>query len=215
MRKAFTWRNVTFYGSPAGEIGSVDYVLALNERGASFFPVINYTNIPRSLLRRLPKIKQPRIIHVPVPDFRPPQIDLWIFKRIILTLSQRHKKVSICVCCDGGKGRTGTILAGLAHSLGVCKGDPVAFIRRVYDRDAVETEGQIEWLSQQLGIEIKSKPPMRKAVGGVVFDSRGVGTTQVFVGGGQATRQPDPWRKVKPDSSRRNQGNLTDDDIDW
>jgi protein-tyrosine phosphatase len=46
------------------------------------------------------------------------------------------------VVCGGGRGRTGTALACLAILDGVPPGEAVAFVRRHYDRRAVETPWQ-------------------------------------------------------------------------
>lgn len=46
------------------------------------------------------------------------------------------------VACGGGRGRTGTALACMAVLDGVPAGEAVAFVRRHYDRHAVETPWQ-------------------------------------------------------------------------
>jgi hypothetical protein len=51
-----------------------------------------------------------------------------------------HERVEFA--CGGGRGRTGTALACLAVLDGVPAGEAVAFVRRHYDRHAVETPWQ-------------------------------------------------------------------------
>ncbi|WP_340379693.1 protein phosphatase [Streptomyces sp. SS7] len=51
-----------------------------------------------------------------------------------------HERVE--VACGGGRGRTGTALACLAVLDGVPAAEAVAFVRRYYDRHAVETPWQ-------------------------------------------------------------------------
>ncbi|WP_229899893.1 protein-tyrosine phosphatase family protein [Streptomyces hiroshimensis] len=46
------------------------------------------------------------------------------------------------IACGGGRGRTGTALACLAVLDGVSAGEAVDFVRRHYDRHAVETPWQ-------------------------------------------------------------------------
>ncbi|MEU6058894.1 protein phosphatase [Streptomyces sp. NPDC047097] len=46
------------------------------------------------------------------------------------------------IACGGGRGRTGTALAVLAVLDGVPPGEAVSFVRRHYDRHAVETPWQ-------------------------------------------------------------------------
>lgn len=52
------------------------------------------------------------------------------------------------VACGGGRGRTGTALACLAVLDGVPPGDAVAFVRRHYDRRAVETPWQRRYVER-------------------------------------------------------------------
>lgn len=50
------------------------------------------------------------------------------------------------IACRGGRGRTGTALAALAVLDGVEPADAVPWVRRVYDRAAVETSWQARWV---------------------------------------------------------------------
>jgi hypothetical protein len=50
------------------------------------------------------------------------------------------------VGCLGGSGRTGTVLACMAVLAGVPPGDAVAWLRRAYRAEAVETPEQEEWV---------------------------------------------------------------------
>jgi len=54
------------------------------------------------------------------------------------------------VACHGGRGRTGTALACIAVLDGVPPADAVAYIRRHYDRRAVETPWQ-RWYVRRFG----------------------------------------------------------------
>ena len=57
-----------------------------------------------------------------------------------------HQRVEIT--CKGGRGRTGTALACLAVVDGVPGADAVAYIRRHYDRRAVETPWQRRFVAR-------------------------------------------------------------------
>ena len=46
------------------------------------------------------------------------------------------------MACGGGRGRTGTVLACMATLAGVPPDEAVAYVRRHYDKHAVETPGQ-------------------------------------------------------------------------
>jgi hypothetical protein len=58
---------------------------------------------------------------------------------------EAHRRASterVEVACGGGRGRTGTALACIAILAGVAPRDAVAYVRRHYDRHAVETPFQ-------------------------------------------------------------------------
>ncbi len=55
------------------------------------------------------------------------------------------------IACQGGRGRTGTALACLAVIDGLPAGDAVAFVRRHYDRQAVETPWQKRYVLRFAG----------------------------------------------------------------
>lgn len=52
------------------------------------------------------------------------------------------------IACGGGRGRTGTALACLAVLDGVPPGEAVAYVRRHYDRRAVETPWQRRYVER-------------------------------------------------------------------
>jgi len=51
------------------------------------------------------------------------------------------------VGCLGGQGRTGTVLACIAVLAGVPGDEAVGWVRRNYRPEAVETQGQVEWVA--------------------------------------------------------------------
>lgn len=55
---------------------------------------------------------------------------------------ERAARERVEIACGGGRGRTGTALACLAVLDGVPAEDAVDFVRRNYDRHAVETPWQ-------------------------------------------------------------------------
>ena len=57
-----------------------------------------------------------------------------------------HERVE--VGCGGGRGRTGTALAGLLVLEGVAPDEAVARVRGRYDRHAVETPWQRRWVAR-------------------------------------------------------------------
>ncbi|QDY76564.1 protein-tyrosine phosphatase family protein [Streptomyces qinzhouensis] len=75
------------------------------------------------------------------PDFRLPA-DRSQAERMLRRTLERCGGERVEVACGGGRGRTGTALACLAVLDGVPAGEAVAYVRRVYDRHAVETPWQ-------------------------------------------------------------------------
>ncbi|RKR90672.1 hypothetical protein BDK92_5051 [Micromonospora pisi] len=75
------------------------------------------------------------------PDFRLPS-DRTEAQRVFTEIWERAATARVEVACGGGRGRTGTALACLAVIDGVPAGTAVEFVRRHYDRHAVETPWQ-------------------------------------------------------------------------
>ena len=67
---------------------------------------------------------------------------------MLLEAWQRAGTGRVEIACGGGRGRTGTALACLAIIDGVPPGDAVAFVRRGYDRRAVETPWQRRYVER-------------------------------------------------------------------
>lgn len=81
------------------------------------------------------------------PDFRLPA-DRADARAALVEAWRRAAVERVEVACGGGRGRTGTALACLAVLDGVPAGEAVAFVRRSYDRHAVETPWQRRYVRQ-------------------------------------------------------------------
>ncbi|WP_043263161.1 hypothetical protein [Streptomyces sp. CT34] len=75
------------------------------------------------------------------PDFRLPA-DRAGAETVLRAAWERAADERVEIACGGGRGRTGTALACLAVLDGVPADEAVAFVRRNYDRHAVETPWQ-------------------------------------------------------------------------
>lgn len=75
------------------------------------------------------------------PDLRLPT-DRVAARRLLVDVWSRLADERVEIACGGGRGRTGTALACLAALDGVPPEDAVAYVRRHYDRHAVETPWQ-------------------------------------------------------------------------
>lgn len=72
----------------------------------------------------------------------------------------RTEKKRVVVSCQGGHGRTGTVLSILSVLMGAVKKeeDPVKFIREKYCQEAVETKTQCDYIENITGCKIAEKP---------------------------------------------------------
>jgi hypothetical protein len=75
------------------------------------------------------------------PDFRLPT-DRAEARRVFITALERAGSERVEFACGGGRGRTGTALACLAVLDGIPADQAVDFVRRNFDRHAVETPWQ-------------------------------------------------------------------------
>ncbi|MGH4032150.1 protein-tyrosine phosphatase family protein [Actinomycetota bacterium Odt1-20B] len=75
------------------------------------------------------------------PDFRLPA-DRQEARAVLVDVWERAAHSRVEVACGGGRGRTGTALACLAVLDGVPAAQAVEYVRRHYDRHAVETPWQ-------------------------------------------------------------------------
>ena len=81
------------------------------------------------------------------PDFRLPS-DREQARQTLAEVWVRAEMDRVEVACAGGRGRTGTALACLAVIDGVPAKEAVAFVRRHYDRRAVETPWQRRYVAR-------------------------------------------------------------------
>ncbi|MEU3885932.1 protein phosphatase [Streptomyces sp. NPDC029041] len=75
------------------------------------------------------------------PDFRLP-VDRAAARAVLAEVWERAAGERVELACGGGRGRTGTALACLAVLDGVPGEEAVEYVRRHYDRHAVETPWQ-------------------------------------------------------------------------
>ena len=88
-------------------------------------------------------------------------LDVVWWMTLIEAIKRLPKGSSVAVCCVGGTGRTGTvlaILAGITLQLGPDDTDPVDWVRQHYYDDAVETEEQLCYVEDITGLMINVYP---------------------------------------------------------
>ncbi len=84
------------------------------------------------------------------PDFRLPA-DQDQARQILTEGWQRAATSRVEIACAGGHGRTGTALACLVILDGVPSGNAAAFVREHYGPRAIETRGQLRYISRWPG----------------------------------------------------------------
>ncbi|MBP2471358.1 hypothetical protein JOF53_000230 [Crossiella equi] len=82
------------------------------------------------------------------PDFRLPRDHADAITRIRALHTAAHDGRLVEVACDGGVGRTGTVIACLAILSGIPATDAVAWARTHHHPRAVETPWQKRWVRQ-------------------------------------------------------------------
>ena len=87
---------------------------------------------------------------LPWPDFRLPR-DRVAAVEALVDAHRRAATGRVEIACTGGHGRTGTALACIAILSGVAPDDAVTFVRRHYDRRAVETPFQRRYVRRFRG----------------------------------------------------------------
>lgn len=89
------------------------------------------------------EIENPSDLFIPTKDFGTPNRKdlIWTIPIIIEHIARGE---DVYVGCMGGLGRTGTLLALLAKTMGVV--EPIWYVRENYDQRAIETRDQEEFI---------------------------------------------------------------------
>ncbi len=82
------------------------------------------------------------------PDFGVPSDAHEAKEAIVQAYERAQAGERVEIGCAGGMGRTGTVLACLAILAGVEDDEAVAWVRRHYHEDAVETPAQEHWVRE-------------------------------------------------------------------
>ncbi len=111
-------------------------------------------SLPESLFAWSP----PPCVGIDWPDRGVPNLGPDWWKELAAALKGIDGNVG--VCCQGGHGRTGTMLAILASLTGKVRKNkcPVAWVRKSYCHEAVESEAQGEYIEWVTGRKVTAKP---------------------------------------------------------
>lgn len=95
--------------------------------------------------------------------------------------------INVLVACNGGHGRTGTVVSILCYLMNPAIGDPVEYVRKVYCNDAVENATQHRYVNKVLGLA----PPKEDT-----YYKHSYGTGVTYYGAGKSAGQWDTGREV-------------------
>lgn len=104
----------------------------------------------------------PLIIPMPIKDGDAPEMvgpTFWYALWDDLKAEAKQEHGNVLVMCQGGHGRTGTVLTCLALAAGLWwDGDPVLELRKQYCDQAVETKDQLDYIERTFGVKTEVKP---------------------------------------------------------
>lgn len=128
---------------------------------AGMADLLTYDQEAASMLGpKVTELNYPPTLNVDWEDFMSPPLEKEWWQELIVSI-KRLGPVNIAIYCQGGHGRTGTALSILASLSGQKmwrKEDCVAYIRRIYCQEAVESWTQIDYIQSTLGEAIESYP---------------------------------------------------------
>jgi hypothetical protein len=150
--KVFTYKNIEFYGGGLNrDCNPLQFPLTIGlTPSIKYYYNIESSNIPVKYLPDFAKLKS-FYLFIPWEDYDIPDLTLQDWKDLLTMIENLHKDYNITkvlFCCDGGHGRTGTALAIMAYLCNIEKENPIAFIRQVYCKKAIETAFQEYYVLQ-------------------------------------------------------------------
>lgn len=137
------YKGVKFYGGGSFKnmsIWGMDYVIDL----AHVAKLNDMWSIPAAWKHT--QFKVPTILDWYMPDGSAPPVPGTFWSNLLEDLVEEHAK-NVLVVCQGGHGRTGTVLASIAFATGKFTNvDVVEWLRKQYCDEAIERLAQIDYL---------------------------------------------------------------------
>lgn len=122
-------------------------------------PIVSADEAAKAMLpASITGVKEAPRLRIDWPDFDIPRVsaDWWAH---LVAYFEANGPLSVGVACDGGHGRTGTMLAVLwAVSRARTEGNPVEAVRSFYCKKAVESREQIEYIKDVTGLDFEARP---------------------------------------------------------
>ena len=110
--------------------------------------------------KHLGKWQNIKEILIDVPDYGIPHYPLTFYQDLVAELQDLrvNGKLDVLICCQGGHGRTGTLLAILVYLL-LHEQDPIVFVREHYCKKAIESQEQVKYIGDICGIDVSRCQP--------------------------------------------------------
>lgn len=104
------------------------------------------------------KFVSPPTMDIDWPDFSTPDLLKTWWEQFVVGLRNLPPDSNVGMYCEGGHGRTGTAMSILAALTEQTDKDPVAWLRKRYCDEAVESWRQIDYIEEMTGAHVASKP---------------------------------------------------------
>ena len=150
-KKAFESNGIEFWGSSQKTLSNFEFKdsdLIISCNSQSLFQNYFVISSPQNFGTDIKKTRYEQIILKWDDYSEPPEAIGLKFWKDIINYAVRNNKKRILCCCSGGLGRTGTALSCLllASGLEVYPDEAISYIKVFYNKFAVETQGQAEYI---------------------------------------------------------------------
>lgn len=152
----------------AGRSWTLSFPLAdlLSKWGNSYdhAPAVKATPAAQAMLpEKLWSYRDRAVLTIDWPDYGTPLLGRDWWDCLIETIGKLPEGSKVGVYCQGGHGRTGTFLSILLYLAGIVPfgSDPVAYVREHYDKLAVESDSQLNYIEAITGVDVKVRPAAR------------------------------------------------------
>lgn len=136
-----------------------DLRLCLGISTAKGTSLLEFLGGAKAMLPSLDNIKPLPVLYIPWADFATPNLHAGSWEALYSDLAMLPPSSKIGIHCQGGHGRTGTALAILTALSGTTAlNDCVRSMRKVYCRDGVESNAQLDYIEDMTGARLKDKP---------------------------------------------------------
>lgn len=161
-------KGINLYGGGTSHGVSSENIDIIFDLADGFKSTSTQWNLPSGWKAKL--ADPPVVIDMHVRDGDPPtyraDANFWkqLWQDLVGEVTKRNRNINVLVACQGGHGRTGTVLSCLIMAAGVtaAKDDPITWLRDRYCKRAVESQDQIDYIEYiwDLDLSLVQKAPL-------------------------------------------------------